>query len=84
MPRFFFHVVHDTSSLTDEHGTILPNLEAAHKEARKILGEILADELRSAVDLIRLTITIDDAGGHRVGETKTVTTVTTTTGPLAG
>lgn len=62
---------------------MLPNLEAAHKEARKILGEILSDELRSALGIIHLSITIDDAGGHRLGEIKTVTTVTTTAGPLA-
>lgn len=83
MPKFFFHVVNDTSSLRDEYGTILPNLEAAHHEARKILGEILADELRGGLDLIHVRITIDDACGHRLGDIKTVTTVTTTADPLA-
>jgi hypothetical protein len=71
------------STQLDEHGTELPDLEAACKEARKILGAILSDDLCGASDLIHLTIMIDDASGHRVGNIKTVTRVITTKSPFA-
>jgi hypothetical protein len=83
MPRFFFHVVNDTFTRLDEHGTEIPNLAAACKEARKILGSILSDELCGTANLVHLTVMVDDASGHRVGNIKTVTRVVTATSPFA-
>ncbi|CAN5383193.1 hypothetical protein BH10PSE14_BH10PSE14_32380 [soil metagenome] len=77
MQRFFFHVVNDTSATMDEDGTLLPDLDAACKEARKIIGAIIADELREGRDVLHLAVMIDDAHGHRVGKVATVTQVTT-------
>ncbi len=82
MQRFFFHVVNDTSTTMDEDGTALSDLAAACKEARKILGAIIADELREGSDLLHLTIMIEDAHGQRVGKVATVTRITTETGSL--
>jgi hypothetical protein len=81
--RFFFHVVNDESATIDEEGTELPDLDAAFRETRKILGAILADEMSGAVNLLHLSIMIADAQGHRVGNIKSVTQITTTIGPSA-
>jgi Domain of unknown function (DUF6894) len=40
MPRFYFHVDDDVTSL-DEQGTVLPDIEAARQEAITAAGEML-------------------------------------------
>ncbi len=84
MPRFFFHVVNDISTMLDEEGTELTDLQAACERARVILGEIIADEMKSASNVLHLTAMIDDADRRRrVGTINTVTRIVTAPSPFA-
>jgi hypothetical protein len=83
MPRFFFHVVNDISTMLDEEGTELADLQAACERARVILGEIIADEMKSASNVLHLTAMIDDADRRRVGTINTVTRIVTAPSPFA-
>lgn len=49
MPRFFFHV-HDGTTVLDEEGTVLPNLDTARKMAVTFAGELLRDIGRDVED----------------------------------
>lgn len=49
MPRFFFHA-HDGTTVLDEEGTVLPDLEAARKLAVRFAGDLLRDLGRDLED----------------------------------
>jgi hypothetical protein len=45
MPRFYFHVEDDRTTL-DQEGTVLPDLEAVRQEAVCVAGEMLRNGRR--------------------------------------
>lgn len=49
MPRFFFHV-HDGTTMLDDEGTVLPNVDTARKMAVTFAGELLRDLRRDVED----------------------------------
>jgi hypothetical protein len=47
MTRYFFDVLQDGKITFDDEGAILPNIEAARKEATLALADLARDTLRS-------------------------------------
>lgn len=47
MTRYFFDVLTDGKMTSDDEGTILPDLDAARKEATFALADLARDTLRS-------------------------------------
>lgn len=63
MPRFFFDI-HDGEEFTpDREGLELDDLEAAKKEAKRTLPEIVKDELPDG-DRRDFTVDVKDAAGQ--------------------
>ncbi|MEO6214424.1 MAG: hypothetical protein ABIO86_00215 [Sphingomonas sp.] len=83
MPRFFFHVLNDASFLKDEEGQELQNLEAACKEARRAIGEIIAQEVMAELNSVHLSVMIDDETGTRVANIKAVTHIVFSVSPFS-
>jgi hypothetical protein len=79
MAKFFFNVLNDVSTTTDKEGCDLPNLHAAAQHARKVIGEIMAEELRGQNNTIHLSVLIEDADHVRVANIKCVTTIVEST-----
>ena len=52
MPRFYFHVEDDRTT-HDQEGTVLPDIEAARREAITVAGEMLRNgsQKRQALDV---------------------------------
>lgn len=46
MQRYFFHLNYLRSYVEDPEGTQLPDLEAAKSEARSVIRDLAADDLR--------------------------------------
>ncbi len=82
MPRFFFHLVNDSTSVTDEEGQELVNREAACLEARRTIGEVIAQEVVAGRNIVHLSIMIDDQAGARVANVKAVANVVVSENPL--
>jgi hypothetical protein len=76
MPRYYFHVVNNTSSVVDEEGSELADLAAAYVQARKTIGGIIADEVVQGDDVVNLVVMIDDARGVRLATITAATTIT--------
>ena len=83
MPRFFFHVLNDASFIKDEEGQELQNLEAACKEARRAIGEIIAQEVAAALNTVHLSVMVDDEAGARVANIKAVTHIVFSVSPFS-
>lgn len=83
MPRFFFHVLNDASFLKDEEGQELQNLEAACKEARRAIGEIIAQEVTADLNTVHLSVMVDDETGARVANIKAVTHIVSSVSPFS-
>ena len=83
MPRFFFHVLNDASFMKDEEGQELQNLEAACKEARRAIGEIIAQEVAADLNTVHLSVMVDDETGARVANIKAVTHVVFSVSPFS-
>ena len=83
MGKFFFNVLNDVSTNTDTEGFDLPNLQAASRHARKVIGEILAEELQGENNTIHLSVLIEDADHLRVANIKCVTTIVESTSLFA-
>jgi hypothetical protein len=66
MPRYFFHV-QDSSTVLDNEGLELPNLDAAREEAIRACGEIVRElpEALKKGDPFRLWLTDDPDGRGR-------------------
>jgi len=82
MPRFFFHIVNDTSSVMDEEGQDLANREAACAVARRTIGEVISQDLAAGRNAVHLAIMIDDEAGVRVVNVKAVANVVIAENPL--
>jgi len=82
MPRFFFHLVNDTSSVMDEEGQELASREAACAIARRTIGEVIAQDVAAGRNAVHLAIMIDDEAGDRVFDVKAVATVVVAEDPL--
>jgi hypothetical protein len=82
MPRFFFHVLNDVAFTPDEEGQEFANLAAACKEARRTIGELIAQDVTSDLDTVHLTIMIDDETGTRVANIKAVTHIVSSLSPF--
>ena len=82
MPRFFFHLVNDTSSVMDEEGQDLANREAACAVARRTIGEVISQDLAAGRNAVHLAIMIDDEAGVRVVNVKAVANVVIAENPL--
>lgn len=48
MTRYFFDVLSNGKLTSDEEGTVLPNIDAARKEATLALGDLARETLRSS------------------------------------
>ncbi|MEO7687836.1 MAG: hypothetical protein ABIS51_01015 [Sphingomonas sp.] len=83
MPRFFFHVLNDASFLRDEEGQELQNLEAACKEARRAIGEIIAQEVAAELNTVHLSVMVDDETGARAANIKAVTHIVFSVSPFS-
>lgn len=46
MPRYFFDIKDDKESFVDSTGIELPNMDAAIREARRALAEMVGESLR--------------------------------------
>jgi hypothetical protein len=82
MAKFFFNVLNDVSTTTDNEGCDLSNLRAACQHARKVIGEIMTKELQGENNTIHLSVLIEDADHVRVANIKCVTTIVESTSPF--
>ena len=80
MAKFFFNVLNDVSTTTDK-GVISRTL-GRRLSTRKVIGEILAEELQEQNNAIHLSVLIEDADHVRVANIKCVTTIVESTGPF--
>jgi len=83
MPRFYFHIVNDVAFTRDDEGQEFDDLAAACKEARRTIGEIIAQDVTGGLNSVHLTIMMDDATGARVANIKSTTHVVVTLSPFA-
>ena len=83
MPRFFFHVLNDAAFMKDEEGQDLQNLAAACKEARRVIGEIIAHEVTTDLNTVHLSVLVDDETGTRVANIKAVTHIVFSVSPFS-
>ena len=83
MPRFFFHVLNDAAFMTDEEGQELENVEAACREARRAIGEIIAHEVTAELNTVHLSVLVDDETGTRVANIKAVTHIVFSVSPFS-
>jgi len=84
MPRFFLHVVNDTAFTRDDEGQTFASLAAACQEARRTIGEIIAQDVTGGLNTVHLTVMIDDETGIRVANIKAVTHLVVSLSPFAG
>ena len=82
MAKFFFNVLNDVSTTTDKEGRDLSNRQAASQHARKVIGEIIAEELQGENNTIHLSVLIEDADHVRGANIKCVTTIVESTSPF--
>lgn len=75
MARFYFHLLNDVGLIRDGEGRELPNLPAAHDHARKVLAEIIAEELVQRRDKVHLSVMIEDYAGSPLADLRSVTSV---------
>jgi hypothetical protein len=66
MPRYFFHVREGRALSRDSEGQILPDVEAARREAVAAAREILGEKLLHGGSLNTREIEIADETGHVV------------------
>ena len=84
MPRFFLHVLNDAAFTRDDEGQAFASLAAACHEARRTIGEIIAQDVTGGLNTVHLTIMIDDETGTRVANIKAVTHLVVSLSPFAG
>ncbi len=65
--KFFFHIERRTDYITDEIGTILPDVTSAHAVALSGTRELVAEAIKSEKDLNLKSIMITDAQGAHIG-----------------
>jgi len=83
MQRFFFHILNDVAFTPDEEGKECASLAVACKEARRTIGEIIAQDVTGGLNSVHLTIMIDDEAGARVANIKAVTHIVSSLSPFA-
>jgi len=65
MPKYFFNTV-DGRRIPDEDGTVLPDLDAAHRKATLALAELLKERPMEVWADGGLGIEVTDEAGDRV------------------
>jgi len=83
MPRFFFHILNDIAFTPDAEGQEFDSLEAACKEARRTIGEIIAQDVTNGLNTVHLTVMIDDETGVRLANIKAVTRMDFSVSPFS-
>ena len=83
MPRFLFHVLNDVAFTPDEEGQECADLAAACKEARRTIGQLIAQDVTNDLNSVHLTVMIDDDTGARVANIKAVTHIVSSLSPFA-
>jgi hypothetical protein len=83
MARFFLHVVNDVAFTRDEEGQEFACLADACTDARRSIGEIIAQDVTGGMNRVHLTIMIDDETGARVANIKAVTHMVVSLSPFA-
>jgi hypothetical protein len=63
MPRYFFHIRTGDAVIRDPDGSDLPNLDAAHAEARQAARDLLAALLKEGGVLDGQVFEISDEAG---------------------
>jgi hypothetical protein len=66
MPRYYFHIFNSTSTVEDEEGLELPDLQAARAQAITGIRSVLSTEILTGVFDLRGRIDIADAEGKVV------------------
>ena len=64
MVRFYFHLKEGCELIADDHGTELPSVEAATREALRSARELLADAIRFGVSRVPDSVVIADEAGR--------------------
>ncbi|TPG54315.1 hypothetical protein EAH76_06470 [Sphingomonas glacialis] len=77
MPRYFFHVLNQTSHVHDEVGAELSSIAVARSRASDAAGEILTSDLRDGKTDIVFDVQVEDDRGARVLTVHVVGTVET-------
>lgn len=67
MPRFYFHLYNDLTSM-DEEGLELPNVAVAHQRAITITREMAAEAVRNGVLVLDHRIEVADERGEIVAK----------------
>ena len=63
MARYFFNVIAAADSIVDLEGSELPDLQSARTEGIEQIRELMADAMRSGVDISSRRLEIRDASG---------------------
>ena len=62
MTRYFFDIIAHGELAPDEEGMILPNMEAARREASRSLADLARDTVRSGSPRLAISVRTDDDG----------------------
>jgi hypothetical protein len=69
MPRYFFHIFNDETTM-DEEGQELPNLKAARERAIKDARHLMTDSLRDGRIELSHHIAVQDDKGRLLADVK--------------
>jgi hypothetical protein len=58
--RYFFDIIANDELAPDEEGMILPNMEAARREASRSLADLARDTVRSGSPRLAISVRTDD------------------------
>jgi len=75
MPRYFFHLLNDVAEVPDEEGRECETVADALVDARRSIGEIIAEEVAYGKNDVHITVTITDARGIAIATLAAVTVV---------
>ena len=78
MPRFYFHIRNDTAEFADDAGLDLVGEEVMRQHARRLIADLVADELDGGSDNFNLSVTVRDGKGDLLTTFAAHTTLTIT------
>lgn len=82
MVKFIFNILNDVKTTADKERCDLSNVRAAYQHARKVIVEIMTEELQEQDSAIHLPVLIEYADHMRVANIKSVTTIVESTNPF--
>ena len=63
MPRYHFHILDEEGFIPDEEGEVLPDLEAARREARRSVKDLISECLKGGDEVDGREVEIADESG---------------------